>query len=105
MMMYGEMTGKASRLTPGRAREVAIMTFETITTEPLLAMLSKVVRERRDELSLSQEELSQRSGLHRTYISDVERGSRNLSVKNLIRLAHALEMTPSALLRRIENSV
>ena len=78
------------------------MTSEVKAAEPLLFKLSRVVRQRREELGISQEELSNRSGLHRTYISDVERGSRNLSVRNLIRLAWALEMSPSGLLVRIE---
>jgi transcriptional regulator with XRE-family HTH domain len=60
------------------------------------------VKNRRQEIALSQEELSRRSGLHRTYISDVERGSRNLSLKNLQRLAEALETRPSDLIAHAE---
>ena len=71
----------------------------------MLSKFSRIVRQRRDELKISQEELSNRSGLHRTYISDVERGSRNLSVRNLIRLARALETSASGLMRRVEESV
>lgn len=55
------------------------------------------VKQRRQKLGLSQEELSFRAGLHRTYISDIERGSRNVSLENIERLAKALEISVSAL--------
>jgi transcriptional regulator with XRE-family HTH domain len=50
------------------------------------------VRERRLELGISQEELAHRAGLHRTYVSDVERGSRNIAITNVVRLADALQV-------------
>ena len=46
----------------------------------------------------SQEELAERSGLHRTYISAIECTQCNLSLDNLERLAHAFGITPSELL-------
>lgn len=58
----------------------------------------KKVREIRKQKGLSQEELAFRSGLHRTYISDIERGDRNVSVKNIEKIAHALGIKPSELL-------
>lgn len=51
------------------------------------------VRTRRKRLGISQEELAERSDLHRTYISDVERGSRNVSLENIARIAQALELS------------
>ena len=55
------------------------------------------VRSRRDELELTQEDLAEKSGLHRTYISDIERGARNPSLVIIEKLATALELQLSAL--------
>jgi CheY-like chemotaxis protein len=48
------------------------------------------VRARRKRLAISQEELAGRAGLHRTYVADIERGARNLSLANIEKLAKAL---------------
>ena len=55
------------------------------------------VRSWRKRLGVSQEELAERADLHRTYISDVERGARNLSLESIEKLASALEVPISAL--------
>jgi transcriptional regulator with XRE-family HTH domain len=55
------------------------------------------IKQRRHELGISQEELSFRAKLHRTYISDIERGSRNPSLENIEKLAKALDISVSAL--------
>ena len=55
------------------------------------------IRQRRQELGISQEELSFRAELHRTYISDIERGSRNPSLENIEKLAKALDISVSIL--------
>jgi CheY-like chemotaxis protein len=51
----------------------------------------------RNRLGLSQEALAERSEMHRTYICDVERGARNVSLETIERLAQALEITTSTL--------
>ena len=56
------------------------------------------LRELRKQKGLSQEDLALKSGLHRTYISDIERGSRNLSLKNIEKIAKALGIKPQDLL-------
>jgi len=49
------------------------------------------IKEWRNQLRLSQEELAERTDLHRTYISSIERGVRNVSLENITKLAQALE--------------
>ena len=71
--------------------------------DQLMQSLSTVVRSRRIELGLSQEQLSAKAELHRTYISDIEAGKRNLSIKSLHRLASALNMSMSDLVKIAES--
>jgi len=56
------------------------------------------VRELRVAAGLTQAQLADRAGLHRTFIGSVERGERNVALLSLRRIAHALRTTPAALL-------
>jgi transcriptional regulator with XRE-family HTH domain len=58
--------------------------------ESILPVIAKNLRELRRASGLSQEELADRAGLHRTYVSAVERGERNLTVGSVEKLAVAL---------------
>lgn len=58
----------------------------------IVESFAAAVRRRRLELRLSQEDLAERSGLDRTYISGVERGVRNPTLKTAQRIAEALEI-------------
>jgi transcriptional regulator with XRE-family HTH domain len=69
-----------------------------IDSTSLRAVLARNVRTFRHALGLSQEELAELAGLHRTYIGSIERGERNVSVDNIERLAKALDVTPQRLL-------
>lgn len=51
------------------------------------------IKEIRQKRKMSQEELSFESELHRTYISDIERGNRNVSIKNIEKIAKALKVS------------
>lgn len=62
------------------------------------------MKTRREKLNLTQEDLAYQAGIHRTYLSDVERGSRNLSLINIERLAAALAMSLSDLFHLVECS-
>lgn len=50
------------------------------------------LRSLRTALGISQEKLAEKSGLHRTYISDIERFQRSISLENIQRIADALEV-------------
>ena len=58
------------------------------------------VRARRKSLELSQEELAFEAGLHRTYISGIERGIRNVGIDNIGVIAKALSCEPATLLEK-----
>jgi transcriptional regulator with XRE-family HTH domain len=58
------------------------------------------LRELRRARGLSQESLAERAGLDRTYVSSCERGHRNISLENIYRLAAALGVEPSELLKQ-----
>ncbi len=60
---------------------------------PVQERLGQAVKEIRAARSLTQEELAHRSGLHPTYVSDVERGARNPSFQALVQLADGLGST------------
>ena len=63
-----------------------------------------VVKVRREALGLTQEDLAEKAGIHRTYLSDVERGTRNLSLVNIERLAEGLSIRLSELFAAVESN-
>ena len=71
-----------------------------MSTQELRKVFAENVRKYRISLSLSQEALADKSGLHRTYISDIERECRNVSIDNIERIATALNIEPSKLLEK-----
>ena len=64
--------------------------------------LGAAVFDQRSELWISQQELADRCGLHRTYVASVERGERNLGYANLLKIARALELKPHELVLAAE---
>ena len=69
-----------------------------------LITLGQTVRQLRKQRSLSQEGLSQLCGLHRTYICDIERGARNITIGSLMKVALALKTDVSTLTKDIEKN-
>ena len=65
----------------------------------LVALLGRNVRTARLERGLSQEQLALDAGMKRSYVSELERGLRNPTVRALGRLAEALKLEPDVLLR------
>ena len=68
-------------------------------------LFGRILRELRTGRGLSQEELGFEADYHRTYISQLERGQKNPSLRAIFRLAEALGITPSEMIRRIESRV
>jgi len=66
----------------------------------LKLLLGNAIKEQRSALGISQEELASRAGLHRTYVSEVERGERNPSIASIEKLAQALEVSFTSLFDR-----
>ena len=68
-----------------------------MATIDLKTLLGMTIKTQRASLGISQEELAHRAGLHRTYISDLERGARNPSIESIEKLAGALQVSVSNL--------
>ena len=58
-----------------------------------LVALGESLRDRRVELEMTQYELARRCGMHRTFITGIERGESNVSILTLLRITEALETT------------
>ena len=69
----------------------------------VVQLLGVNVRFHRKLKRMTQEQLALEAGMERSYVSDLERGTRNPSVRVLGRLAQALSVEPSALLAPIED--
>jgi len=67
-----------------------------------LLLLGKTVKKYRNNLKISQEKLAFICGFDRTYISLIERGKRNISFINLLRLSKGLEITISEITKDIK---
>ena len=69
---------------------------------PIAAVFGAVLRERREQAGISQEQLADRAGLHRTYISLIERGKRTASIEVVRRVADALGVSMADLIDKTE---
>lgn len=64
----------------------------------ILQIFAMNVRTNRIVQGISQEKLAERAGLHRTYIGMVERAEKNITLKNIAKIASALKVKPETLL-------
>jgi transcriptional regulator with XRE-family HTH domain len=67
-------------------------------SEDILARFGKRVRKLRTDRGFSQESFAAACGLDRTYMGGIERGERNLALRNISRIAEALELSLSDLM-------
>ncbi|MGG2085470.1 helix-turn-helix transcriptional regulator [Priestia aryabhattai] len=70
----------------------------------LKQIFGQAVKKYRQEKSISQEKLAEITGLHRTYISEVERGTRNVSLINIIKIAKGLDINSSQIFMEMERN-
>ena len=74
-----------------------------LAKKSLREILATNMRWRRAKMNISQEEFADLCKLHRTYISDVERCNRNISIDNIERIAEAFKVSASELLEEDTN--
>jgi transcriptional regulator with XRE-family HTH domain len=72
-----------------------------VKNEEILIQFGNRIRERRTAMGISQEKLAEITGFHRTYIGMVERGERNISLKNINVFANAFNLSTSELLEGV----
>ncbi len=73
-----------------------------MAAEDFQMTLARTMRQHREGLSVSQEAFADAIGVHRTYYSSVERGERNVSLKNLLRISRGLGVSLSKLIADAE---
>ena len=71
--------------------------------EQALFLFGKHIRKLRKSRRLSQEQLADKAELHRTYIGMIERGEKNITLLNIIKISTALEIEPYLLLMEFNN--
>ncbi|HEY9683555.1 MAG TPA: helix-turn-helix transcriptional regulator [Drouetiella sp.] len=71
----------------------------------LLRAVGNTIANRRQFLALTQQQLAQAVGIHRTYLSDIEQGKRNISIGTLHEIAIRLETSSAAILRQADKEL
>ena len=79
----------------------ATITFLNMDKNPILLQFGKNVQEYRRTQHISQEQLAESAGVHRTYIGMIERAEKNITLLNIAKIANALKISPSALLENL----
>jgi transcriptional regulator with XRE-family HTH domain len=79
-----------------------LFTLKTVSKSPLQQPLGQLIRREREAAELTQEQLAAEAGIHRTYLSLLERGQRTPTIEVLRRLAKALKTTMTAIVAELE---
>ena len=77
--------------------------MEGVKNVDLVTIFGLNVRKYRLQIGVSQEKFAEMCDLHRTYISDIERFQRSISLKNIQKIATALNVDPYVLLMEEKN--
>ena len=72
---------------------------------PILDVFGQNVRRFRNERKLSQEQLAEKAGLHRTYIGMIERAERNITLCNMEKISIALNVSLSDLIENVHEEI
>lgn len=85
---------------PGKVRKLAVPKGSRGKTDkdPELVAFGGQLRKRREAAGLTQEGLAEAAGMHWTYVGQIERGERNLTYKNVVKLARGLGLAPADLM-------
>ena len=81
------------------------MSIDTTWSQAVRRSFGARVRTIRSSVSLSQEELALRCGLDRSYVGQVERGERNISLENIYRIAEGLGVAAGTLLGELDGAL
>lgn len=73
------------------------MNDNTVHEQSLNVLFGQRIRQIRNERHMSQEEFAWMVGLHRTYLGQVERAEKNITLKNIEKIANALNIDPKEL--------
>lgn len=79
--------------------------YVLFTMENINEAIAKTLANLRHLANISQEELAARAGIHRTYVSQIERGLKSPTLQVLIQIANALDTTASSILQDIERAL
>jgi transcriptional regulator with XRE-family HTH domain len=74
-----------------------------VKSDKVVRQFGLAVKRHREARRLTQEAFAEKAELDRTYLSDIERGLRNPGIKNIAKIANALDMTVSELCRGIDS--
>lgn len=67
--------------------------------------IGRVLKDMREQKGISQEQLSFDADLHRTYISQIERGLKSITVKKLLRITHELGVTIDVFMKKVLDEI
>ncbi len=84
-----------------QARRITFLQDDFMQKEPILVLFGRNVQNHRKALGLSQEQLADRAGVHRTYIGMIERAEKNITLVNIEKIAKAFGISIDSLFKTL----